>query len=172
MGLFSRSTKKSKEDESMAELATPAPKGGRWVSYGGKYRIWLPEGWRVGFGEEQPAWHRAKNPTGAVRVTVYNDFPEDPKTKIRENEKELRVNKDADSIDVKEIDGELQLSWHEVIADPGQKDKTSLYGWVKSKKNNLLLMSFTSDSRHDGSPDVQTELAEVREIATKIEVVV
>jgi len=156
----------------MAELATPAPKGGRWAAYGGKYRIWLPEGWRIDLGEEQPAWHRAKNPAGAVRVTVYKDLPDDPKTKVRENEQELHVNKDADSIDVKEIDGELQLSWHEVIADPGQKDKTSLYGWVKSKKNNLLLMSFTFDSRHDGSPEVQTELAEVREIAAKIEVVV
>ncbi len=161
------------------KLATAPPEGRivRLLDYG--YQVFVPGGWRLDAeqdprtGEGRPIWYRAENPHGAIRITRYGAEQRriggkgDPLRFARWRYQKQRGNPNIRDLSIEDTNDRVQLSWIEVVNPAGQDHTTTAHVWAIAESKGELLISFTYDSRLLLTDDVNRELREAREMATR-----
>lgn len=156
-------------------LWAPAPLGGRefYIVRGG-YKIWVPEGWRIGREKDdkepqgmRTTWWRVKDPHGAVRVSRYWNTSGNPREPAMEARREAEIRRaKAENIQIEQTSSTATVTWSQTVATPNGGFQRG-HIWKRFEKDGALFVSFSYDAK-TGASDVQEEVSMVGEIASRI----
>ncbi len=157
-------------------LWAPAPAGGRLfhIRRDG-YKIWIPEGWRIGSGKddrdpqrEMISWWRVKDPHGAVRVSRYWNTSGKSLEPLMEArmEAEIRRRGNAENVQIEQNSFGATVTWNQTVQVPNANAQRGHY-WKRFEKDGAVFVSFIYDATTEAS-DVSKEVSLAREIASRI----
>ena len=154
----------------------PAPSGGRVFHIGrGGYKIWIPEGWRIGSEKDdkepdgtRTTWWRVMDPHGAVRVSRYYNTSGNPLQPIMEarREAEIRRGGKAENLQLEQNSATATVSWSQTVPLPTGGIQRGHF-WKRFEKDGAVFVSFSCDAKTAAS-DVHEEVSVVREIVSRI----